>query len=288
MNLIQEISLFAEPVARIGKYAVTNSMLASWVAAIIIIIFSLSLRFKLKEIPRGMQNLFEMLVEGAFSLIDQVTGDRKLSEKVFPIALPLFLFILLNNWIGLMPLGWVGQVEHTGKGFLFVPYLRGGSADVNTTIALAVMSVLAANLFGVLSIGIWKVFNKYVNIKVLSSIPGRIKKDLTVVIVAPITFFVGLIEIIGEIAKMVSLAFRLFGNIFAGEVLLYSMAALIPYIVPVPFLFLELLMTSIQALIFAMLVVVYFTISASEHGHEDETDVRKEQEEIKEVLSAKA
>ncbi len=285
MNFIQEISLFAEPVAHIGKYVITNSMLSSWLAVIIIVALSLVLRSKINEIPRGIQNLFEMIVESSLSLIDQVTGSRKLSEKVFPIALPLFLFILLNNWIGLLPLGWMGQVEHVKEGFAFIPYLRGGSADVNTTIALAVMSVVAANLFGVLSIGIWKVFNKYVNIKVLSTIPSKIKKDLTVIIVAPITFFVGLIEIIGEIAKMVSLAFRLFGNIFAGEVLLASMAALIPYLVPVPFVFLELLMTSIQALIFAMLVVVYFTISSSEHGEETE-EIREEQEEIREELSS--
>lgn len=134
------------------------------------------------------------------------------------------------------------------------------------------MAVLGANLFGIFSIGLWKTFNKYVNLKVLGQIFTKIKKDKTVIIVAPITFFVGLIEIIGEFAKVASLSFRLFGNVFAGEVLLVSMAALIAYIVPIPFLFLEILVGIIQALIFSILLVVYFTIGATDHDeHEHES-----------------
>ena len=132
------------------------------------------------------------------------------------------------------------------------------------------MAVVGANLFGVFSIGIWKTFNKYVNLKVLGGIFTNIRKDPTIIIVAPITFFVGLIEIVGEFAKIASLSFRLFGNVFAGEVLLVSMAALIAYIIPIPFLFLEILVGVIQALIFSILLVVYFTIGASDHDEHEE------------------
>ena len=229
-----------------------------------------ALRFKFREIPGKIQNLFEIIIDGALSMCDQVTGNRALSVKIFPIAISVFFFILINNWLGLLPLGGFGIVEEGEHGLTFVPFLRGGTADINTTLALAVMSVLGANIFGIFSIGAWKTFNKYVNLKILGEIFTKIRHEPTVVIVAPITFFVGLIEVVGEFAKIASLSFRLFGNVFAGEVLLVSMAALVAYIVPIPFMFLEILVGVIQALIFSILTVVYFTIGASDHDHEDE------------------
>jgi len=157
---------------------------------------------------------------------------------------------------------------------------------VNTTIALAVMAVLGANLFGIFSIGIWKTFNKYVNLKALGQIFTKFRKEKTVIIVAPITFFVWLLELVGELAKVASLSFRLFGNVFAGEVLLASMAAIFAYILPVPFLFLEILVGVIQALIFSMLLIVYFTISATDHDHEEHGEHAEEIEQIENVVHA--
>ena len=264
-QISEKITLFAEPIFHFGNFTVTNSLLTSWVVVIIIIILSFILRSKLKTIPGKVQNVFEIVVEGALDLCDQVTNDRVLSLKIFPIAISVFFFILINNWLGLLPVGGFGILEKSGAGLTFIPFLRGGTADINTTIALAVMAVLGANVFGVVSIGLWKIFNKYVNIKALVKIFKEVRKDATIVIVAPITFFVGLIEIVGEFAKVASLSFRLFGNVFAGEVLLVSMAALVAYIIPIPFLFLELLVGVIQALIFSILLVVYFTIAASDH-----------------------
>lgn len=273
-EILHEITLFAEPIFHFGNFTVTNALLTSWVVVIIIIILSLALRSKLQTVPGKLQNIFEIVVEGALDLCDQVTNSRALSVQIFPIAISVFFFILINNWLGILPLGGLGIIEKSGEGLTFVPFLRSGTADVNTTIALAFMSVVGANLFGIFSIGLWKTFNKYVNLKVLGQIFTKIRKDKTVIIVAPITFFVGLIEIIGEFAKVASLSFRLFGNVFAGEVLLVSMAALVAYIIPIPFLFLELLVGVIQALIFSMLLVVYFTIGATDHDeHEQEEHV---------------
>ena len=141
------------------------------------------------------------------------------------------------------------------------------------------MTVFGANIFGVFSIGVWKTFNKYVNLKALGEIFTKIRHEPTVIIVAPITFFVGLIEIIGEFAKVASLSFRLFGNVFAGEVLLVSMAALVAYVVPIPFLFLELLVGVIQALIFSILLVVYFTIASTDHDEHDSVNDKEFHEE---------
>ena len=115
-------------------------------------------------------------------------------------------------------------------------------------------------------------FNKYVNLKALGGIVTKIRKDPTVLVIAPIQVFVGLIEVVGELAKVASLSFRLFGNVFAGEVLLASMSAIFAYILPVPFMFLEVIVGIIQAFIFSMLTVVYFTIASQDHDehHEEE------------------
>ncbi len=263
-----EITLFAEPIFHYGNFTVTNALLTSWIVVGIIIILSLTLKSKLKEVPGKLQNLFEIIVDGALSLCDQVTNSRALSIKIFPLAISVFFFILINNWLGILPLGGFGVLEEGERGLTFIPFLRGGTADINTTLALAVMAVLGANIFGIFSVGLWKTFNKYVNLKAIGQVFTKIKHDKTVIIVAPITFFVGLLEIISEFAKVVSLSFRLFGNVFAGEVLLVSMAALVAYIVPIPFLFLEILVGTIQALIFSILLVVYFTISATDHDHD--------------------
>lgn len=270
-TIAHNITLFAEPIFNFGNFSVTNALITSWFSVLVIILLAVLLRAKLKNVPGKLQSLFEIVVDGALNMCDQVTNNRALSMKIFPIAISVFFFILINNWLGLLPVGGFGILERGSEGLSFVPFLRGGTADVNTTIALAVMAVIGANIFGIFSIGIWKTFNKYVNLKALGEIFTKVRKEPTVIIVAPITFFVGLIEIIGEFAKVASLSFRLFGNVFAGEVLLASMAALIAYIVPIPFLFLEILVGVIQALIFSMLLVVYFTIGATDHDeHEHE------------------
>ncbi|MEK7071635.1 MAG: F0F1 ATP synthase subunit A [Patescibacteria group bacterium] len=264
-EVAHEITLYAEPVAHIGNFQITNALVTSWVAVFVIALTAVILRRKLKETPRGFQNFFEMILEGALSLCDQVTGSRKISIAVFPLAFCVFLFILINNWLGLLPLGGIGIIESGETSATFVPFLRSGTADINTTLGLALMAVIGANIFGIISIGAWKMTNKYVNLKGLGKIFTTIRKDPTVLVVAPVTFFVGLLELIGEFAKVASLSFRLFGNIFAGEVLLMAMSAILPYVLPVPFLFLEIFVGLIQALIFAILVLVYFTIASQDH-----------------------
>ncbi len=269
-EISQEITLFAEPIFHNENFTITNALLTSWLAVAIIVVLAVFLRKGLREIPGKLQTTFELAVESALSLCDQVTNNRALSLKIFPFAISVFFLILVNNWLGLLPLGGLGIIETGEHGLAFIPLLRGGTADLNTTLAFAVMAVLGANLFGVFSVGLWKTFNKYVNLKALGGIFKKIRREPTIILVAPITFFVGLIEIVGEFAKVASLSFRLFGNVFAGEVLLVSMAALVAYLVPIPFMFLELLVGLIQALIFSILTVVYFTIAASDHGEHEE------------------
>jgi len=279
-----DVTIYAEPIFHIGNFQITNSLLTSWLAVLVIIIFSIVIRMKLKKIPGKIQHIFEVILEGALSLVDQVTNNRKISVKIFPLVFSLFIFILVNNWLGLLPiLGSIGLVVKEGIHSVFVPFLRSGTADINTTLALGLMTVIGANIFGIFAIGLWKTFNKYVNLKALALIVTKVRKDPSMLIVAPITFFVGILELIGEIAKIASLSFRLFGNVFAGEVLLASMGAIFAYIVPGPFLFLEIFIGLIQALIFALLATVYFTIASQDHSEHKEE--RHEEKESKVVLS---
>jgi len=193
-------------------------------------------------------------------MMDMVTNDRKKSVRIFPIIFSIFIFILINNWLGLFP--GIGSITYNGTAMF-----RGGTADLNTTLALGLFGVLAANIFGIIVVGGWNWFNKFVNLKTLMDIPRNIIKEPTVVLINPINFFVGLVEIISEIAKVASLSFRLFGNVFAGEVLIASISAMFAFGVPLPFMFLEIIVGIIQALIFAVLTLVYFTIASTEHEH---------------------
>jgi len=263
-----EVTLNAEPVFDIGGFQVTNSLINSWLVVIILVVLAFVIGRKIKRIPRGIQNAFEVVIDGAMNMADSVTGDRQLTKKIFPFVFIIFVFILLNNWMGLLPgIGSIGFIESGHGESVFIPFFRGGTADLNTTLALALFAVIGANIFGIFIVGAWKHLNKYININALIEIPKKIRKEPTIALVNPIKFFVGLIEIIGEVAKVASLSFRLFGNIFAGEVLLSSMAVIFAFAVPIPFIFLEVIVGIIQALIFAMLMLVYFTIASRAEEH---------------------
>ncbi len=267
-HVSHEITLYAEPIFQVGSFTVTNSLLTSWSVVIILVIIAVVLGKSIKKIPQGIQNIFEIIVEKTVEMMDSVTHDSNKSKKIFPFVFTIFIFILLNNWLGLIPgVGSIGFIETSHGHSVFVPWFRGATADLNTTLALAIFSVIAANFFGMLTVGGWNFLNKFINIKALLEIPGRIIKDPAIAIVNPIKFFVGLVEIIGEVAKVASLSFRLFGNVFAGEVLLASMAAIFAFAVPIPFIFLEIVVGIIQALIFAMLTLVYFTIASTAEEH---------------------
>ncbi len=267
-KIVHENTLYAEPIFHIGSFPVTNSLLNSWLVVIVVVILALSLRGKVRLIPRGLQNGLEMVFETFFGLFDMVTGSRAKTLKFAPFVMTFFFFVLLSNWMGLLPgVGSIGQVvsEHGEK--VFIPYFRGGTADLNTTLALAIIGVVMSHILGVVAVGWWKYLNKFLNFKVLLEIPKKIFKEPTILLVNPIKFFVGVIEIIGELAKIASLSFRLFGNIFAGEVLLASMSAILAFGLPLPFMFLEVIVGLIQALIFSILILIYLSIATTAEEH---------------------
>lgn len=271
-EISHEATLYAEPIFHVGSLSVTNALFTSWIVVFILIIIAVVLKIKTKKIPKGIQNLFEIIIEGAEDLCDQVTQSRAITNKAFPIVFTIFMIVLINNWMGILPLGGFGLIEIGEHGKAFIPLIRSGTADINGTLPLAIMSVIGANIFGIISIGLWKTINKYVNLKELGSIFTKIRKEPAILMTAPIMFAVGFLELVGEFAKVASLSFRLFGNVFAGEVLLASMAAIIAYILPTPFLLLEVLVGAIQAFIFAILTLVYYTISSMDHDHDETED----------------
>jgi len=263
-TILHENTLYAEPVAHLGNFPITNAMINSWLVVIIVILVAIALTKSLKKVPRGLQNALEMIIEGFLGIFDSVTGSRKRSLNFAPLILAFFFFILLNNWSGLLPgVGSLGQVVASGGQQFFVPYLRSGSADLNATLALATLGVILSHIIGVIALGWWRYLNKFINFKAILEIPKKVWKNPTILIVNPIKIFVGFIEIISELAKIASLSFRLFGNIFAGEVLLASMSAILAFGLPLPFMFLEILVGLIQALIFAMLILTYLTINTT-------------------------
>lgn len=249
-----EISLAAEPLFHIGTFIVTNTLIMSLVLSCIIIIAAIITKSRLKLIPKGFQNIIEYILEAFLNLVDSVTHNRKQTEKFFPIVVTIFIFVILSNWIEIVPgLGTIGINEtHNGKTML-VPFIRSASADLNVTLAIALISVFSVQFLGIAAIGISKYAQKF--------FISPFRKPYFV------GTFVGVLEIISEFAKIISFSFRLFGNIFAGEVLLIVMLNLVPYLVPLPFLFLEIFVGFVQALVFAMLTLVFLKMATVESAH---------------------
>jgi F-type H+-transporting ATPase subunit a len=247
MSGIPEISLRAEEIFHIGSFTVTNAVLLSVLTLIVLVGSALFIRFKFSQIPGKIQSIFELLIEQALKIMDTVFGERKLSEKYLPIIVTIFLFVLTSNWLGLFP--FVGSIkiaaEHGGE-LVRIPLFRSPASDLNFTLVLALISVFSVNILGILAIGFKKHASKFFHL-------GN-----------PFLSFAGILEFISEFVKIISFSFRLFGNVFAGEILLVIIGFLVPYIIPLPFLFLEIFVGLIQAFIFSMLTLVFIGTSVRE------------------------
>ena len=248
------ISIAAEPLFHIGSFAVTNTLVVTLGISLIIIIGSFILKKRIRLVPRGFQNIVESILEALLNLADSVTQDRKQSKKFFPIVATIFIFVILTNWVEVVPgLGTIGINEELHGKQVLIPFIRSGAADLNFTLAIAIVSVISAQVLGIAAIGIGKYAGKF--------FVSPFAKPYFV------GTFVGILELISEVAKLISFSFRLFGNIFAGEVLLMVMLFLVPYFIPLPFLLLELFVGFVQALVFAMLTLVFFKMAATEASH---------------------
>jgi F-type H+-transporting ATPase subunit a len=242
------ISLSAENVFHIGSWPVTNALLLAFLVLVVLCILAVTLKKKLTMVPGMFQNIVEIMVDGALGFMDSVLGNRKTSEKYLPIVFSIFLFVLFSNWFGLIP--GVGSIT-IGQGAAAVPLLRSPASDLNFTLAIALIAVTMVNVFGVAAMGLRNRLSVFFNFA------------------SPLKFFVGILELLSEFARIISFTFRLFGNVFAGEVLLAIMALLVPYLIPLPFMFLEVFVGFIQAFIFGMLTLVFVALAVTPHEGEN-------------------
>lgn len=300
------ISISAEKLFSVAGLEVTNSIFTSLIVSTLLIVFAVVVNSQLKKTdkPTGLQNFAEIIIEALHNFIYGITGDLKKTRLFFPVISTFFMFIILNNWLGLMPgVGTISIVEgektekveeaktedhssvfvesayaatattteethdeaevksgseaeeahaeEAAHAVKKVPIFRPGTADLNTTIALGLISIFLTQVIGVKFLGL-SYFGKFFNFS------------------SPIMFYVGILELISEFAKIISFAFRLFGNIFAGEVLLVVISYLAPLVLPMPFYGLEIFVGFIQALVFSMLSLIFFNMATI--GHHDEED----------------
>lgn len=243
------VSFAAEPIVSLGFFRVTNSFLDSLVVDLILILMIVALNKKILMIPGMFQNAIEMIVEGFYNLTESVTGAERAS-KIFPYFISFFLFILIANWTGLIP-----GVTSVGfyKNHQLIPLFRSATSDFNVTLGLALVSAVATHILSIRTIGIKDYLGRYFSLN-------------------PINLYVGFLEMISEITKVISLSFRLFGNIFAGEVVLGTISALFAFLFPLPFLLLEVVVGLIQALVFAMLTMAFMAVLSTPH-HQGEKEV---------------
>ncbi len=251
----------------IGKFAITNSMLVTWIVAAGIIVFAQLATRKIKPIPSGIQNFWEWLVEGLYNLLESIIG-RDLVKKTFWFFATIFIFILFVNWFGLIPgvgtIGWGHYDPAIGVFHVDQPLLRGGNADLNMTTAMAAIFFVLWFVWAIQANGVGGFLRHLFGPKGESS--GIVK-----VLMVIIFFAVGWLEVISILFRPIALSFRLFGNIYAGESILEAMSNMVPILspfLPIPFYFLEVLVGFVQALVFMLLTAVFTLLIAQHEGQQ--------------------
>jgi len=255
------LSAKAVEIARPFNFPITNSMVVSWIVALGLILFAQVATREMKQVPGGAQNFLEWLIEGLYKFMVGIIGPH-LTQRTFWYFATIFIFILSANWVGLIPgVGSIGWGHTTSHGFrIEQPLFRGANADVNMTLAMALVFFASWIVWSFREVGVRGFF------KELFAPKGDTEGPLKVLMVV-VFFAAGCLEVVSILFRPISLTFRLYGNIFAGENLLEAMSKLVPgfgWLVPIPFYFLELLMGLVQALVFMLLTAV-FTMLMCQH-----------------------
>jgi F-type H+-transporting ATPase subunit a len=245
------VSFAAEPIFKLGFFNVTNAFLDTLLVDSLLIGLMVAINKKISLIPGKLQNLVEMAIEALYDITESVAAER--APKIFPYLMSFFLFILLANWSGLIPgISAIGLKD----GHNIIPFLRPATSDLNTTLALALISLIATHVMSIKVTGIKDYVSRFVSLN-------------------PINLYVGILELVGEFTKIVSLSFRLFGNIFAGEIVLGTVSTIFAFIFPLPFLMLEVVVGLVQALVFSMLTMAFMAVLTTPHHHEEVKEVSR-------------
>lgn len=244
------VSLKAEELGMLWGIPITNSLVMTWVVMALIFIFVFFVNRSIRLVPGKVQTALEFGVESTIGYMTQTLEDAKLAQRFFPLIASLFTFIFFINVLEFIP--GVGSIGFfLGEHREFVPLFRAATADLNTTLALTIISVLTVEVTGVVALGFLRYGGKFINFSG-RSIGERL-----------LNFVVGIIELVSELGRLVSLSFRLFGNIFAGEVLIAVVGFFAPYIVPAPFMLFELFVGFVQAVIFALLTLFFIKLAVA-------------------------
>jgi len=242
------VILAAEQIGTLWGIPITNSLVMTWVAMALIFIFVLIVNRSIALVPGKLQTALEWAVEGARGYVGETLEDEKLAERFFPLIAGLAVFIVTINELEFFP--GVGSIGFF-KGEEFVPLLRASTTDLNTTLALTIISVIVIEVAGIMGVGFFRYAGKFINFG------------------SPVKFIVGIIELISELARLITFSFRLFGNIFAGEVLIAIVAFFVPYVLPAPFMLFELFVGAVQGIIFGLLTLFFIKLAVTppEAGH---------------------
>lgn len=246
MNGGLHIALAAERLFAVWGIPITNTLVAQWVVMAILITTAVVVGRNPSLIPGRVQNFFEMMFEFVLDYMEQILGTRALAVRFFPLVITIFLFVAFSNLFDFMPFVGSIVVRHGGES---APLLRPVNTDLNVTLALAIISVISIEASGIIIVGVGKYASKFFNFS------------------SPLNFMVGLIEFVSELSRFISFSFRLFGNIFAGEVLLAVASFFMPYVLPVPLMAFETFVGIIQAVVFAMLTLFFIKLAiVAPHG----------------------
>lgn len=292
---LQPITLQPDVIFNLFGLTITNTLFSTWIVIVLLVILTYFGTRRRDLIPSGFQNFIEWSVESILRLVQSVVGEKK-GRQFFPLVATFFFFILFANLFDVLPgvdtIGWVNvsaiQAAHLSVPsgpvvFLFgnlsnklVPWFRPPTSDLNLTFAMALVSVVVTQVYGFIYLGPRVHLGKYFQFKAL----------FTHGVQGPIEFFVGIIELITELSRLLSFAFRLFGNIFAGSAVLALFALLIPALGDVIFIPLELFVAFVQALIFSLLTLVFMQMATTSHEEESEHDAEEEYTKNKEAEAA--
>jgi F-type H+-transporting ATPase subunit a len=262
-----ELPLYPVVVGKPFGFPITNSMVVTWLVAAGLIVFAQLATRNIKQVPSGAQNFWEWLVESLYEFLATIIG-HDLVKKTFWFFATIFIFILFCNWFGLIPgvgtVGW-GTKDATGHFHLTEPFFRGANADLNMTFAMAITFFACWIVWAIQANGVGGFLLHIFGAK--GDTTGPLKVLMVVVF-----FLVGILEVVSILFRPISLSFRLFGNIYAGESMLEAMAAVVPslgWLIPIPFYFLEVLVGLVQAMVFMLLTAVFtLLICQHEEGHE--------------------
>ena len=263
-------TLPAEEVSHLFGFPITNSIIAAWLSIIVLVGISYAITRRLKLIPTRLQSMLEAALGWLLNLCQEVAGEKN-GRRFFPIVATIFLFVITNAWLSLLP--GFGSILITNAQGETVHLLRGANTDINLPLALALISFIFVEYWGISSLGGRRYLRKFVNVgrffqSIGQLVRGRLRAGLSGMFSGVIDVFVGALEALSEFIRIVSFTFRLFGNMTAGEILLLIVAFLVPWVLALPFYGLELLVGFVQALIFGGLTLVFATIAVTHHETE--------------------